>query len=92
MIKDKLKTNHSCSLWTFEWPDKEIGITDKELTDAGIVHCFDEVMDALVCFQSEQAMKDFYINLKNEMTSEDLEFIKHHNFNTPLRAMLEASK
>lgn len=84
LIKDKLKTNYSCNLWTFEWSNNEIDIADRELTEAGIVHCFDEVMDALVCFQSEEAMEDFYVKLRNEIPPECLENIRRNYYNTPL--------
>lgn len=84
LIREKLKDNFSCNLWTFEWTNAEIKEADKALTEAGIVHVFDEITDAINCFKSETDMQNFYNNLRKQVSEEDLEFMRKHKYNTPL--------
>lgn len=84
MIKEKLQTNFSCNLWTLEWPDSELEFVDNELTKEGIVHCFDEVLDSFMCFRTDEDMKNFYDRLRKDASEERLEFLRKHNYNTPI--------
>ena len=84
MIKEKLKENFSCNLWTYEWSNEEINIADKELTEAGIIHVYDELMNCINCFKSEEDMKTFYLKLRVEATEEQLNFLKENKYNTPV--------
>lgn len=84
MIKEKLKDNFSCNLWTLEWSDAEIEDTDKALTEAHIIHVYDEIMDAINCFRSVKDMKGFYDRMRKEAKEEDLKFMREHHINTPI--------
>ena len=85
MIKEKLAAgNFSCTFWTFEWGEKQLAQVDEELTKEGIVHCWDEVMDAFVCFNSVEDMKNFYIKLRIETPVEKLREIAEKGYNTPV--------
>ena len=84
MIKEKLNTNFSCNLWTLEWSDSELRFVDEELTNEGIVHCFDEVLDAFMCFRNETDMKKFYDKLRADASEERLQYLRRQNFNTPI--------
>ena len=84
LTKENLKNAFSCSVWTLDMNDEEIGILDKQLTDNNIIHVFDEVMDCFNCFKTEEDMKSFYKKIRDELTEEDMKLIKEHNYNTPL--------
>ncbi len=88
LTKETLKNAFSCSVWTLDMNDEEISILDKQLTDNNIIHVFDEVMDCFNCFKSEKDMKFFY-KCMNELTKEDIKFLKEHNYNTPLLKWFE---
>ena len=84
IIKEQLKDNFSCNLWTLEFSDSELKFIDDELTKEGIVHCFDEVMDSFVCFKTEEDMRSFYDKLRKDSTEERLQFLRKFNYNTPV--------
>jgi hypothetical protein len=84
MIKEGLKTNFSCNLWTVEWPEFQLKMVDNELTKEGIVHCYDEVFDAFICFRNESDMKGFYDKLRKDASEDDLQYMREHNVNTPV--------
>jgi hypothetical protein len=58
-IKKHLEGNYSVALWTYECPEEQIKENDKVLTEAGIVHYHDKIMDGFVCFNSEEDMNHF---------------------------------
>lgn len=85
IIKQRLAAgNFSCNLWTFNWNDEKIGNVDELLTQEGVVHCWDELMDAFICFGSERDMRDFYTRLRVETSIEKLMEITKSGCNTPL--------
>lgn len=85
IIKQRLAAgNFSCNLWTLNWDDEKIGNMDKLLEKEGIVHCWDEVIDAFLCFNSERDMKDFYTRLRVETPIENLREIAQGKYNSPL--------
>ena len=84
MIKEQLKDHFNCNLWTFEWSEDEMKFVDGELTKEGIVHCYDEIMDAFICFRTESEMKGFYDNLRKDAPEERLQWLREHNVNTPV--------
>jgi hypothetical protein len=84
LIKEKLKNNFSVNLWTFEWPNEQIAEVDKQLYKENIIHCWDEVFDSFVCFNTEEDMVGFYWKLRKEATDEQLKDLKEHNYNTPV--------
>ena len=89
IAKESLKKAFSCSVWTIDMNDEEIGVVDKQLTDNNIVHVFDEVMDCFNCFKTEEDMKSFYKKMRDEVTEEHINFIREHNYNTPLLKWFE---
>ena len=84
LIKEQLTTNFCCNLWTLGWSEEELGTVDDELTSAGIVHCYDEVIDSFVCFNSELDMMEFYDKIRQDASEEKLNFLRRHNYNTPV--------
>ena len=65
-IKTNLKNSFCCTLWTYEHPIEQIKEEDILLTKEGIVHCYDEVLDAFLCFNSKEDMIGFYEKLKKD--------------------------
>jgi hypothetical protein len=53
-------------LWTYEHPIEQIKEEDLLLTKEGIVHCYDEVLDAFLCFNTREDMIGFYEKLKKD--------------------------
>jgi hypothetical protein len=88
-IKEGLKTNFSVNLWTLDMSNEEIGYAVSLLKKEKIVHVFDEVMDAINCFQSEEDMFSFYKKIREESTEEDLQFLREKNYNTPVIKFFE---
>ena len=58
-IKKHLEGNYSVTLWTDECPEEQIADNDKALTEAGIVHYHDKIMNGFICFNAEEDMKHF---------------------------------
>lgn len=59
IIKDALVDNFSVTIWTYLYPDEQIAETDVWLSAEGIVHYYDEVMEAFNCFRSQEDMDHF---------------------------------
>ena len=72
-IKENLKNSFSCTLWTFEHPAEQIREEDELLTREGIVHCYDEVIDAFLCFNSVKDMNKFYLRIQEDMKKKGIE-------------------
>ena len=83
-IKSGLEKAFSVNLWTYKWPEEQINETDKQLWKEGITHCFDEVLDAIVCFKSVEDMVGFYHNIRKDMSDEDMQNLKDAGYNTPV--------
>lgn len=66
-IKKNLEGNFSVNLWTFELTEEQIAADEKMLTEAGIVHYYDDVIQAFICFNNETDMKDFRKNVMKEL-------------------------
>ena len=88
-IKSSLKNAFSVNLWTYKWPTEQIAEVDKELFDEGIVHCWDEVFDSFVCFNSYEDMLKFYIDLRKQATEEQLQDLREKGYNTPVTRWFE---
>ncbi len=88
-IKESLKTKFSANLWTLNMSSEEIGYAVSLLKKEKIVHVFDEVMDAINCFQSEEDMFFFYKKIREESTEKDLQFLRERNYNTPVIKFFE---
>lgn len=58
-IREALKTNFSVTLWTYERSNKEIVELHEVLSEHGIIHYWDEIMDAFNCFKSSDDMDMF---------------------------------
>ena len=84
LIKNYLKTCFSCNVWTLEYSKEEIKKLDNELTRNSIVHCYDDIMHSLVCFNSVKEMKDFYDDIRKSLSSEDLNFMIKNNIDSPV--------
>ena len=84
MIKEQLKTKFSCNIWALGWSESELRFVDEELTKESIVHCFDEVLDSFMCFRNETDMKNFYDKIRTDASEERLQYLRRHNFNTPI--------
>lgn len=85
IIKQRLAAgNFSCNLWTIGWTDEKIENADELLTKENVIHCWDELMDSFICFNSERDMKDFYTRLRIETPINKLKEIAESGCNTPL--------
>ena len=83
-IKRNLTDNFSYNFWTFELSNEEIANACEELENEGIVHVFDEVLDSIVCFKSNEDMMSFYKKIRLDCTEHELDVIRKMNLNTPV--------
>ena len=58
-IKEQLKGNYSVTLWTWGLSEWQIHQDDKLLTEAGIIHYHDVMMNGFNCFNTEEDMNSF---------------------------------
>lgn len=59
VIKEKLKTNFSVTIWTEGLTDEQIMENSNNLNEAGVTHYYDKVMNAILCFRSKEDMNYF---------------------------------
>ena len=72
-IKESLKTNFSVTVWTRGWTEDEIINESRFLTENGIVHCWDEHIDAILCFRSTEDLVGFYERLKKDLAEKGID-------------------
>ncbi|MBR4589766.1 MAG: hypothetical protein IKO36_03795 [Bacteroidaceae bacterium] len=66
-LRKVLENNFSVTIYTGGWSVEEKLEEAKMLAREGFSYCWDEVMDAFVCFRSEDDLKNFYLDLKEKM-------------------------
>lgn len=72
-IKESLKTNFSCTIWTHGWSEDETIKESRFLTENGIVHCWDKNMNAFLCFRSTEDLVGFYEKLKVDLAEKGID-------------------
>lgn len=72
-IKESLKENFSCTVWTHGWTENEKIHESRFLTENGIVHCWDKNMDAFLCFRSTEDLVGFYERLKKDLAEKGID-------------------
>lgn len=74
-ICELLETNFSVTIWTKGWTEEEIIAESRMLEEWRIVWCWDEMMEAFLCFRSEEDMMGFYQKLAEEYPSVEFDFV-----------------
>lgn len=69
-IKEQLKTSFEVTIWTEGWTAEQIAVECKTLTECGIVNCWDETINAFLCFRNKEDMNSFYERLQKELDIE----------------------
>lgn len=72
-IKESLKTNFSCTIWTHGWSEDDKIHESRFLTENGIVHSIDEHIDAILCFRSTEDLVGFYEKLKVDLAEQGID-------------------